>query len=90
MMNSFFTPAPAGLTLEQLTARQERERHANNSIAILMSNGPAPSPEALAIMQRHVDGEISIEQAIELTDAMLLARYRPAAGSANSDSKPTR
>ena len=85
MMKSFFTPAPAGLSHEELSARQERERHANNSIAILMSNGPAPSPEALAIMQRHVDGEISIEEAIELTDAMLLARYRPGAGSATSE-----
>ena len=85
MMKTFFTPAPAGLTPEQLIERQERERHANNSIAILMSNGPAPSPEALAIMQRHVDGEISIEEAIALTDAMLLARYRPGAGAATSE-----
>jgi hypothetical protein len=90
MIKSFFTPAPAGLTPEQLTARQERERHANNSIAILMSNGPAPSPEALAIMQRHVDGEISIEEAIELTDAMLLARYRPDAGTTSSESNSAR
>ncbi|GAB3879284.1 hypothetical protein GCM10028824_42490 [Hymenobacter segetis] len=90
MMKSFFTPAPAGLTPEQFANRQERERHANNSIAILMSNGPAPSPEALAIMQRHVDGEISIEEAIELTDAMLLARYRPAAGFATSEPNSAR
>ena len=90
MMKSFFTPAPAGLTPEQLVDRQERERHANNSIAILMSNGPAPSPEALAIMQRHVDGEISIEEAIALTDALLLARYRPDASSATSEPNPAR
>jgi hypothetical protein len=90
MMKSFFTPAPGGLDPEQLAARQERERHANNSIAILMSNGPAPSPEALAIMQRHVDGEISIEEAIELTDAMLLSRYRPGTDSASSEPKPAR
>ncbi|GAB3840361.1 hypothetical protein GCM10028821_44980 [Hymenobacter jeollabukensis] len=89
-MKSFFTPAPAGLTPEQLTARQERERHANNSIAILMSNGPAPSPEALAIMQRYVEGEISIEEAIELTDAMLLARYRPQADGGTAEPNPAR
>lgn len=90
MMKSFFTPAPTGLTPEQLTARQERERHANNSIAILMSNGPAPSPEVLAIMQRHVDGEISIEETIELTDAMLLARYRPQADGGAATPNPAR
>ena len=46
-----------------------------------MSNGPAPGPESLAIMQRFVDGELTIEQAIEETDAMLLARYAPKASS---------
>ena len=55
-----------------------------------MSNGPAPSPEALAIMQRYVDGEVSIEEAIELTDAMLLARYRQGGDSATSESNPAR
>jgi hypothetical protein len=90
MMNSFFTPAPAGLTPEQLTARQERERHANNSIAILMSNGPAPSAESLDIMQRYVDGELSLDQAIDLNDAMLLARYRPGDESATSEPNAAR
>ena len=46
-----------------------------------MSNGPAPSPEALALMQRHVDGELTIEQVITLTDEMLLARYSGKAAS---------
>ncbi|WBA44339.1 antitoxin VbhA family protein [Hymenobacter canadensis] len=56
-----------------------------------MSNGPAPSPEALAIMQQHVDGEISIEKAIVLSDELqLLARYKPAAGSATSKANPAR
>nr|GFC57845.1 hypothetical protein [Tanacetum cinerariifolium] len=56
MKQPFFTPAPAGLTPEQLSARQERERSATNSVATLMSNGPAPSPESLALIQRYVDG----------------------------------
>lgn len=75
MNKTFFAPAPAGLDAEQLAARQQREHDSNNAIATLMSNGPAPSPEALALMQRHVDGELTIEQVITLTDEMLLARY---------------
>ncbi|GAB2961733.1 hypothetical protein GCM10027048_32490 [Hymenobacter coalescens] len=90
MMKSFFTPAPAGLDPEQLAARQERERGANNSIAILMSNGPAPSPESVAIMQRYVDGELSIDEAIELNDAMLLARYQPGAAPASPEDQAAR
>lgn len=81
MKQPCFTPAPAGLTPEQLIDRQERERSATNSVATLMSNGPAPSPESLALMQRYVDGELSIDQVIELTDAMLLARHQPPAGA---------
>jgi hypothetical protein len=87
MHNTFFAPAPAGLDAEQLAARQQREHDSNNAIATMMSNGPAPSPEALALMQRHVDGELTIEQVIELTDEMLKARYaaKAAAGSPTNE-----
>ena len=87
MNNTFFAPAPAGLDAEQLAARQQREHDSNNAIATMMSNGPAPSPEALALMQRHVDGELTIEQVIEMTDAMLKARYaaKAAAGTAPNE-----
>ena len=83
MNKTFFAPAPAGLSAEQLVARQQREHDSNNAIATMMSNGPAPSPEALALMQRHVDGELTIEQVIEMTDEMLKARYaaKAAAGT---------
>lgn len=86
MNKPFFTPAPAGLDAEQLAARQERERHATNSISILMSNGPAPSPESLALMQRYVDGELTLDEVDELTRARLHAKYgqptpQPTAGS---------
>jgi hypothetical protein len=75
MPSTYFKPAPAGLDAEQKAARQERERHANNSIAILMSNGPAPSPESLELMQRFVDGELTLDQVDELTRARLQAKY---------------
>ena len=75
MNKPLFAPAPGGLDAEQLAARQERERHATNSISILMSNGPAPSPESLALMQRYVDGELTLDQVDELTRARLQAKY---------------
>ncbi|SMB79384.1 hypothetical protein SAMN00120144_3122 [Hymenobacter roseosalivarius DSM 11622] len=89
MNKTFFAPAPAGLTAEQLAARRQREHDSNNAIATMMSNGPAPSPEALALMQRHVDGELTIEQVIELTDEMLRARYaaKAAAGTPPSEAQ---
>lgn len=70
-----FAPASAGLTPEQLSARQERERHASNSVSILMSNGPAPSEEVMALMQRYVDGELTLDQVDELNRARLQAKY---------------
>ncbi len=75
MSSTFFTPAPAGLNAEQTAARQERERHATNATSILMSNGPAPSPESLELMQRFVDGELTLDQVDELTRARLQAKY---------------
>lgn len=75
MNKPFFTPAPAGLDAEQLAARQERERHATNSVSILMSNGPAPSPESLELMQQYVDGELTLDQVDEQTRARLQAKY---------------
>ena len=75
MSSPFFTPAPTGLDAAQTAARQERERHATNSIAILMSNGPAPSAESLALMQRFVDGELTLDEVDELTRARLQAKY---------------
>ncbi len=77
MPNSHFQPAPAGFTPDQVSAYQERARHADNAVAIVSSNGTAPSPESLALMQRHVSGELTIEQVITLTDEMLRARYNP-------------
>jgi hypothetical protein len=41
-------------------------------------------------MQRYVDGELSLDEAIALNDAMLLARYRPGAESATSEPNAAR
>ncbi len=76
-----FALAAAGLTSEQLRARQERERHASNSVSILMSNGPAPSQEVMTLMQRYVDGELTLDQVDELNRARLQAKYAPPAAT---------
>ncbi|MGI4734227.1 MAG: antitoxin VbhA family protein [Janthinobacterium lividum] len=75
MSSTFFKPAQPGLNAAQTAARQERERHATNAISILLSNGPAPSPESLELMQRFVDGELTLDQVDELTRARLQAKY---------------
>ncbi|MFC0608330.1 antitoxin VbhA family protein [Rufibacter quisquiliarum] len=68
---TFFKPAPAGLSIEELAKRAERESIANHGFALVMSNGPMPSEEAIAFMQKYVDGECSLEQAL----AMLLKHH---------------
>lgn len=62
---TFFKPAPAGLSLEELAKRAERENIANHSFALVMSNGPMPDGEALEFMQKYVDGEWTLRQALD-------------------------
>lgn len=62
---TFFKPAPAGLSLEELAKRAERENIANHGFALVMSNGPMPDGEALEFMQKYVDGEWTLRQALD-------------------------
>ncbi|WP_192823925.1 hypothetical protein [Rufibacter sp. LB8] len=62
---TFFKPAPAGLSLEDLAKRAERENIANHGFALVMSNGPMPDGEALEFMQKYVDGELTLRQALD-------------------------
>jgi len=62
---TFFKPAPQGLSLEELAKRAERESIANHGFALVMSNGPMPDGEALLFMQKYVDGEWTLQQALE-------------------------
>ncbi len=63
---TFFKPAAPGLSIEELAKRAERESTANHGFALVMSNGPMPSEEAVAFMQKYVDGECTLEQAYAL------------------------
>ena len=62
---TFFKPAPAGLSVEETAKRAERENTANHGFALVMSNGPAPSAEAVEFMQKYVDGEWSLQQVLD-------------------------
>ncbi|MFB9865574.1 hypothetical protein [Rufibacter immobilis] len=62
---TFFKPAPAGLSIEELAKRAERESIANHGFALVMSNGPMPDGEALEFMQKYVDGEWTLRQALD-------------------------
>ena len=50
--------------------RAKRERLANDAIASMRLEGLEPSPPAIAIWQRYVEGEISVERAGELIRAL--------------------
>jgi hypothetical protein len=80
---SFFRPAPPGLSIEELEERARREHSANHGIALVMSNGPQPSEEAFALMQKYVDGEYTLEEVLAMTLKLhgIEAPSEPAAAS---------
>jgi hypothetical protein len=47
-----------------------RERFVQNAVANVRLEGLEPSPKALEIWQRYIEGEISVEQAGELIRAL--------------------
>ena len=50
--------------------RAWRERFVQNAVANVRLEGLEPSPEALEIWHRYIEGEISVEQAGELIRAL--------------------
>jgi len=50
--------------------RSWRERLVRNAVANVRLEGLEPSPKALEIWQRYIDGEISVERAGELIRAL--------------------
>jgi len=50
--------------------RSWRERFVQNAVANVRLEGLEPSPKALEIWQRYIEGEISVERAGELIRAL--------------------
>jgi len=50
--------------------RTWRERFVQNAVANVRLEGLEPSPRAIRIWQRYIEGEISVEQAGELIRAL--------------------
>jgi len=51
-------------------ARAWRERFVENAVANVRLEGLEPSPKALEIWQRYIEGEVSVEQVGELIRAL--------------------
>ena len=59
------------------TRRPERARAIDNALASVRMEGLEPSEEGKAIMQRYVDGEITIEEMGDAIDKHFDAKYGP-------------
>jgi hypothetical protein len=58
------------ITEQETKARAKRERFVQNAIASVRLEGLEPSPEAVEIWRRYVEGEVSAERAGELIRAL--------------------
>lgn len=67
---TFFKPASADFPADELAARAQREKIANHSFSLVMSNGPMPDEETRRLMQRYVDGELSLKQVLDKQKVM--------------------
>ena len=54
---------------QEKKARAWRERFVQNAVANVRLEGLEPSPKALEIWQSYIEGEVSVEQAGELTSS---------------------
>ena len=68
------------------TRRAERARAIDNALASVRMEGLEPSEEGKAIMQRYVDGEITIEEMGDAIDKYFDAKYGPVRLSRNDAS----
>jgi Antitoxin VbhA len=61
---------PQPIAEQEKEARAWRERFVQNAVANVRLEGLEPSPKALEIWQRYIEGEVSVEQAGELIRAL--------------------
>jgi len=62
----------------QGTTKLQREKYAEEAMALSTLDAPAPSKETLDLMREHIDGKREISEVLELT----IERYR--AGTAHA------
>jgi hypothetical protein len=79
-----FKPAQPGLTPAQTEARHKREKLILNSLACTLTNAPMPDAFTIALMQRYVDGELTLEEVEEKLVAEIDRKYN----SVPSDTVP--
>jgi hypothetical protein len=58
-------------------ARAQRAREVENALASVRMEGLEPSPEALAIFERYVDGELTSKEMGRALDTLLDSKYGP-------------
>ena len=51
----------------QGTTRLQREKFANEALALSTLDAPAPSEETMALMREHIDGKLEITEVLALT-----------------------
>ena len=61
---------PQPIAEQEKEARARRERFVQNAVANVRLEGLEPSPKALEIWQRYIEGEVSVDQAGELIRAL--------------------
>ena len=61
---------PLPIAEQEKEARAWRARFVQNAVANVRLEGLEPSPKALEIWQRYIEGEVSVEQAGELIRAL--------------------
>ena len=72
-----FKAAPPGLSTEQLEARNKREKLVLNSLACTITNAPMPDEFTLGLMQRYIDGELTLEQVEDKLFAEIKRKFPP-------------
>lgn len=56
----------------QGTTKLQREKYANDALALSTLDAPAPSDETMNLMREHIDGKREISEVLDLT----IERYK--------------
>jgi hypothetical protein len=67
-------------------AREQRSREVGNALASVRMEGLEPSPEAVALFQQYIDGELTSDELDQAFDAFFDRKYGPVRLSGNERS----